>query len=357
VGPDTEIFAPTELFVLLADPQRRRRYNAVIRVHETDQGFVILEIATPIAASSEHLLAELTATAAAQSIFRNRTVRVVPGANTRSAYEEDSGTAPLDLAFVAEQPVTADAIIFEPGMQELLDRTVVDFHHRRAELVALGLPARRGVLFYGPPGTGKTFTCKYLIHRLQPVTTLVATGNALYQIAAICAIAQTLQPALVLLEDVDLVFTDRAQNSTPTLLGEFFDALDGFSSDDAVIFVLTTNALERVEGAIKDRPGRISQCLFFGPPSSPLRQRYLDTLLKPYGGSSINLARIVARTEGVSQAFLKELVFRAVQIASARAADERNHGAVHDDDLAQALTDMTIAAGPGGRRIIGFQAS
>ena len=57
------------------------------------------------------------------------------------------------------------------------------------------------------------------------------------------------------------------------MLGEFIDQLDGFGDTDQVIFILTTNAIERIESAIKDRPGRVSQCVYFGPPSAALRQR------------------------------------------------------------------------------------
>jgi hypothetical protein len=54
------------------------------------------------------------------------------------------------------------------------------------------------------------------------------------------------------------------------VLGEFIDQLDGFGDTD-----------ERIESAIKDRPGRVSQCIYFGPPSATLRRRYLDALIQP----------------------------------------------------------------------------
>lgn len=217
----------------------------------------------------------------------------------------------------------------------------------------LGLPGKRGVLLYGPPGMGKTYTCKYLAQRLVSATTIVATGHALAHIKSVCNVAKLLQPALVLLEDVDLVFTDRQINPYSTVLGEFMDELDGFGEGDQVIFVLTTNAIERVEAAIKDRPGRISQCIYFGPPHAELRTRYLHTLLQPYASASVNMPQLVARTEGVSQAFLKELVFRAVQIATETLPAKSASVCLTDQHLDTALTEMT-AGGRASKRIIGF---
>jgi ATP-dependent 26S proteasome regulatory subunit len=52
--------------------------------------------------------------------------------------------------------------------------------------------------------------------------------------------------------------------------------MDGLRPHEEIGFVLTTNAIERLEAAVKDRPGRISQCIYFGPPNEELRGRYLE---------------------------------------------------------------------------------
>ena len=172
----------------------------------------------------------------------------------------------------------------------------------------------------------------------------------------ICALAAQLQPSLVLLEDVDLVFASRELNSHNTVLGEFMDQLDGFGALHHVIFVLTTNAIERVEAAIKDRPGRISQCVYFGPPGPALRRRYLEHQLQSYPAARCDVGAIVTQTEGVSQAFLKELVFRSVQIATLeRPAEDAAEVLIDDAHVATALDEMLDGAGQAGRRIIGFR--
>ncbi len=122
-----------------------------------------------------------------------------------------------------------------------------------------------------------------------------------------------------------------------------------------IIFILTTNSIERVETAIRERPGRISQCIYFGPPTAELRQKYLASLLEPYDLSALDISEIVAKTEGVTQAFIKELVYRAVQFSSERssasAADNLN---LKNKDFDDALTEMRKSAGNAGEAIIGF---
>jgi hypothetical protein len=349
-----EAFFPSDTFFLL--PPAAGRDPAVIRVrfvqsHHT----VFLEVAAPRREVAEQLMDEALALASSHSIYRGRMVRMVFAAQVSDDYSDEDSGEPIDLVFVEDTPVTEDAIVLDEGVRQTLERAVVDFHRRRAALMALGLPGRRGLLFYGPPGTGKTFTCKYLAHRLEKATTLIATGHALLHLKPVCAIARALQPALVLLEDVDLVFSDRQINPHGTVLGEFLDQLDGFAPEDAVIFILTTNALERVEAAIKDRPGRVSQVIYFGPPGPSLRRRYLERLLAPYDAADLQLDHLIAQTEGVSQAFLKELVFRAVQLASDAPHNGTERLRLCEEHLAAALADL-IAGGRAARRLLGFQA-
>jgi ATPase family associated with various cellular activities (AAA) len=355
-GPGQEVFLPSDCFWLL------RRVDAetppcVIRV-TLNQRFaqVRVEIVAPSTAQATAILARLLAHAADQSIYRGHMVRISFGHELRAAYDQEDSNSPIGLSFLHESPVTDETIVLDETIRLTVERTLVDFHQRRTALMRLGVPGKRGVLFYGPPGTGKTYTCRYLAHRLAPVTTIIATGYALMRMKEICALAAMLQPAMVLLEDVDLVFASRELNAYNTVLGEFMDQLDGFGEEHNALFVLTTNAIDRVESAIKDRPGRISQCIYFGPPNPALRKHYLERMLRAYPQARCDLSAVIAQTEGVSQAFLKELVFRSVQIASAaRPADQPETLLMEHAHMQAALEEMLAGADQAGRRIIGFR--
>jgi ATPase family associated with various cellular activities (AAA) len=356
IGYEQVTYLPVDTFWLIPPQPGRPHTAAIIRIwHYQRGGPIQLEVATPRPHDAEQILEEIGEIALAHSIYRNRMIRVAFGPEVSTDYGDDESLEEMDLLFYDEKRIDEQDIILDDAHRGIIDRTIIDFHQRRERLRQLGLSGKRGVLFYGPPGTGKTYTCKYIAQQLDGATTIVVTGAALLRMKAVCAIAKVFQPAFVLLEDVDLVFSHREGNAYNTVLGEFIDQLDGFGEADQILFILTTNAIERIEPAIKDRPGRVSQCIYFGPPSAPLRRRYLDLLVQPYDAASVNLQQIVGQTDGVSQAFLKELVARTIQIASRASSDAEPHIRLTDADFQSALHDMTQGVGYVGQRIIGFR--
>ena len=347
-------FFPTDGFRVLALPGYaaplivRLKYDAYTRS-------VRVEVGASTNDEAKRLMKDLLDHAGALSVYRGKTLEVAFDAEVRDEYGDMIRGESIDLRFRPTYRIARDEIVLEPEKAELLDRVLLDFHDRRVALRALGLPSRRGVLFYGPPGTGKTHTCKYLSQRLSGATTLLATGKALLHARSICQIARMLQPALVVLEDVDLVYSQREENAYGVALGELMDELDGFARDDEILFVLTTNAIDRVEAAVKDRPGRISQCVLFDVPDRALRSRYLTALLAPYDTSGLDLDAVVAMTDRTSQAFLKELVFRAVQVSTeSEPVDRPEDVRMTEPVLRLAFDEMKAGAGTQGAAILGF---
>ena len=133
------------------------------------------------------------------------------------------------------------------------------------------------------------------------------------------------------------------------------DELDGFSSEDHIIFILTTNAIDRVEEAIRERPGRISQCISFSPPGPELRRLFLESMLAPFDCTHLNMNNLISKTHGVTQAFLKELVSRTVQIATESQLAGAQHLALSNENFQVALDEMKGSAGQSGEKILGFR--
>lgn len=354
---NTEQSLPNDTFWLIHGEQAFGHGDCIVRI-SWERGSIVLEIASERTEDGEHILEQLLERAQRNSIYRQQVISPVFQPHLHSHYGDEDDESNFSLVFQTPPNVNDDTIVLEDSMRELIEWSVIDFHRRREELIAAGLPGRRGILFYGPPGTGKTYTCKYIAHRLPDATTIVVSGKDLGHIRHICQIARQFQPALVILEDIDLVFSSRESNMFSPALGDLFDELDGFQADDAVIFLLTTNAIDRVEAAIKDRPGRVSQCIYLGPPNAELRRRYLLALLARYPAAQINLEPVIKRTEGTSQAFLKEMVARAVQLATAEQPTLDN-AQLHltEQHLANAQAQMLQGNDSAGKRIIGFQIS
>ena len=249
-------------------------------------------------------------------------------------------------------PVNREQVILSEPTLKLLDRNVLRFVESREALRRLGLSTRKGILLYGPPGTGKTHTIRYLAANLPGHTTLIITAAQMGWLDAYMGLARLLQPAMVVIEDVDLIARDRNDMDGPceeSLLNKLLNEMDGLKEDADILFVLTTNRPEELESALAGRPGRIDQAIEVGLPDAIGRSK----LVKLYGRGLALDATIVdeaaQRTEGVSAAFIKELMRRIAQSAIARDDGQ----SVISADIDEALDDMLFAGGRLNVKLLG----
>ncbi|QDT14057.1 AAA family ATPase [Alienimonas californiensis] len=319
-GPIEELL-PDDCFWILPAPAPGtgggRHGPAVLRVrasHEYGKPQAIVEAAADSFDAAAALLDAVEERSVSHSVYRGALLEF----QHQGSYDDDGeyrGGGEPELNFKHRTALKAEDIVLDPETLPVLNRNLVEHHRRHADLKRLGLPLSKGLLFHGPPGTGKTYTCRYLVGTLPEVTTFVVAGQSLHQVKSVCGLAKLYEPSLVILEDVDLVFTEREMNPHTSALGDLMDEMDGFRPDEAVSFILTTNALERVERAIKDRPGRIGQCVYFGPPNKELRARYLVQYLKRFDATALDVPQLAEDSRGASQAFLKEWIARAALFA------------------------------------------
>lgn len=213
--------------------------------------------------------------------------------------------------------VTRDQVILPEKTLRLLERNVTEFIEQREKLQSLGMSIKKGILLHGPPGTGKTHTIHYLASQLPEHTTLLITADQVAMLDEYMQLARFLQPAMIVLEDVDLIARARTSMRNPceeSLLNKLLNEMDGLREDAALLFVLTTNRPEDLEGALAARPGRVDQAIEFPLPDEDGRRK----LLRLYAGS-LAVSRevetlIVRKTRNASAAFIKELMRRAAQV-------------------------------------------
>ena len=198
----------------------------------------------------------------------------------------------------------------------LLERNVSEFIRQRDRLRDLGMAIKKGLLFYGPLGTGKTHTIHYLASQLPSHTTLLITAEQVGLLDQYFQLARFLQPAMVVIEDVDLIARAREEMRKAceeSLLNRLLNEMDGLREDAAILFVLTTNRPEQLEAALASRPGRIDQAIEFPLPDEDGRRK----LVRLYShGLSIPddvVETIVKKTKNASAAFIKELMRRCAQ--------------------------------------------
>jgi ATP-dependent Clp protease adapter protein ClpS len=247
--------------------------------------------------------------------------------------------------------VQRDDVILPDATLKLLDRNVLRFVESRAQLRRLGQSTRKGILLYGPPGTGKTHTIRYLASNLPDHTTLIITAAQVALLAQYMSLARLLQPAMVVIEDVDLIARDRDDMGPceESMLNQLLNEMDGLKEDAEILFILTTNRPEQLEGALASRPGRIDQAIEVPLPDGTGRNKLVQLYGKGLPLADAVVGEAAQRTKGVSAAFIKELMRRIAQASIAR-----DGGAtVESGDISEALDDMLFAGGKLNVKLLG----
>lgn len=221
----------------------------------------------------------------------------------------------VTLEFGEIRAITREDVVLPEVVLARVERHALGVAEHREALRNAGQHLKRGLLLYGPPGTGKTHTTGYLVGQMTGYTRLIMMGRALHAIGSVAELARDLQPAVIVLEDVDLIAEDRSfgPGATPVLF-ELLNAMDGAATDADLLFVLTTNRADLLEPALAARPGRVDVAIEIDLPDAEARAR----LLALYGRSirlqlsAAETREIIERTDGVTASFLKELLRRAM---------------------------------------------
>ncbi|MBR0752849.1 ATP-dependent Clp protease adaptor ClpS [Bradyrhizobium jicamae] len=325
------------------------RYAVLLVFHrEYDrEPAVRIELAVPAGTDGDAFVqrtfAELEAAVDAARSYRGKILSLESGSSYRG---RSRGVTVHRLP-----PVARDAVILPERTVQLLDRNVLGFVASRELLRKLGQSTRKGILLYGPPGTGKTHTIRYLATNLPGHTTLIITAEQVGMLGAYMNLARLLQPAMVVIEDVDLIARDRDDMGPceESLLNKLLNEMDGLKEDADILFVLTTNRPEELEAALAGRPGRIDQAIEVPLPDEIGRSKLVRLYGKGLPLAPDVIDEAVRRTTGVSAAFIKELMRRLAQASIARDGGLT----VSSPDIDDAISDMLFAGGRLNAKLLG----
>ncbi len=156
----------------------------------------------------------------------------------------------------------------------------------RDMLKAEGLSIRRGLLLSGPPGDGKSTAIECFVNDIAGEATIIIV-EAVEHIRVVYHLAQTLAPAVVILEDLDLMTKSRdnpyALAVKDDVTGELLQVLSGGSAYSDIVTIATTNHPEAIDGALAKRAGRFDVHIRLGYPSDADKQRILELYLDRFG--------------------------------------------------------------------------
>lgn len=159
-------------------------------------------------------------------------------------------------------------VVLNNGDLEAVEDDVRRFLDRKEWYAERQIPYRRGYLLEGPPGTGKSTLVKHLAVKFGMDVYVPNKGSALQ----LDRFVRHLPPRSILLfEDVDAIYKKRKEaddlaevvSEVMTDFSAVLNALDGLTSAEDLVVIMTTNHPERLDPALI-RPGRIDYRLTVG---------------------------------------------------------------------------------------------
>jgi SpoVK/Ycf46/Vps4 family AAA+-type ATPase len=234
--------------------------------HSFEQGFSA-EVMGADRANAERFLRRLTRETQFGRAFKGQVLSIERDCHGR-----------LSVQFHRLQQISRQEIILPESLLQRIERHTISFSRQAERLRAAKRHLKRGILLHGSPGTGKTLSAMYLAAQMPGRTVILITGGGMGSIETACKLARMLEPATVVLEDADLIGTERGHQTlgANALLFELLNQMDGLAEDADILFILTTNRPGNLEAALASRPGRIDQAIEVPPPDAECRHRLIE---------------------------------------------------------------------------------
>jgi len=216
-----------------------------------------------------------------------------------------------------------DSIVLPEETKQIIRLQVQDFISNREALKLYNVKSRRGLILSGEPGTGKTLLGKVLADTLNVsfIWTLPRHIKGPESLGALVALARFVSPTVLFLEDLDLYAEDRHAKGWLGL-GELMNQLDGVLDNEDVITIATTNRLEVIENALRNRPGRFDRTIVFGSMQTECRRVMVEKLLSKADILPEDSKHLVNSSDGCTGAQLEEISNTILMLAVSRAKEQ-----------------------------------
>ena len=205
--------------------------------------------------------------------------------------------------------------------------SIESFFKSRHIYERLSVPYKRGILFAGAPGNGKTLLCRAIACQcnLPFIVFPLTEGSSDNDLDRAFDLAHDLAPAILCFEDLDSI------KKSHITLSYFLNKIDGFEALDGIMVIATTNKPEDIDAALSNRPSRFDSVFRINNPDEDCRHRMLKRYFNDAIEDKVSMD-IVAKTQGFSMAYLKELYLLSAMIAVDRGTEQ-----IRSDDLYAAL--------------------
>ena len=165
-----------------------------------------------------------------------------------------------------------------------------------------GILYKRGILLYGPPGTGKTSVVNQIINLAVKKDMIIfynAPPDWIRQAAEfVREIEKDNRPIMVIWEEFESWIDNRED--------DILSLLDGISQINNIVYLATTNYIDKIPERIRNRPSRFADVVEVGYPNGATRKKFFESKIRKE--DKVNIAKWVEETEGLSIDHLKDLI-------------------------------------------------
>lgn len=176
----------------------------------------------------------------------------------------------VEISFIGERPVVsglrvekletpekrAKDIYVNENIKSDIERFIYTFRN----FERYDFPLR--YLLSGKPGLGKTEIVRTVIEECVNYGNVIIPGNMCGEEFLMFEFAKLFKPALICIDDIDLIFGMREEGFSRERLGNFLKALDGILENK--VFVIATTNDKRLVDIAASRPGRFDEIIDFG---------------------------------------------------------------------------------------------
>lgn len=165
--------------------------------------------------------------------------------------------------------------------------------------------ARRSYMLAGPPGCGKTQLIRHVVSLLpKEFTAAIIDSDGIDSLSEINTDLLFIKPLCVIVEDIDLIMESSGQKQ------ELLNFLDGISSRQQMLTVMTANKPKALGHVFMRRPGRIDRVIKVLPGDLQERVEQLKYLTHKFE-IPVDLHHLAKMSDGFSFAQHREVVQRS----------------------------------------------